>query len=235
MKELVNYFDQLGVEYDDQLIDKFKRYMEGVLLWNEKVNLTAIKDRQEFIKKHFVDSILAFKLEEMRSGERIIDVGTGGGFPGIPLALIFPEKEFVLMDSLQKRLKIIEQLCGEIGIKNVKTLHGRAEDLGRDKNHRHKYDVCVSRAVANLSTLCEFCLPFVKMGGYFLSYKGTKADQEVAQANSAIFLLGGKLKREEEIKLDNYDLSHRILIIEKVQNTSDKYPRKAGVPAKKPL
>lgn len=235
MENLKKAFDTMNIPYDDELIEKFRLYMEGVLEWNEKVNLTAITDRNEFIKKHFIDSVMCYNFEEVQKAEIVIDVGTGGGFPGIPLALVFPNKKFVLMDSLNKRLKIIDELADKIGINNVTTLHGRAEDLGRTKEHREKYDLCVSRAVANLATLSEYCLPFISMGGKFLAYKAVKAEEELKDAKSAIFLLGGKVHREEKVALPDFELEHNIIIIDKVQNTSSKYPRKAGMPSKQPL
>lgn len=235
METLQKAFEELNISYDENLLSKFEIYMDSILEWNKKVNLTAITEKEEFIRKHYIDSVLCYNFEEMKKAKRVIDVGTGGGFPGIPLALLFPEKEFTLMDSLKKRLKIIDDLSKEIGINNIVTLHGRAEDMGRNKEHREKYDICVSRAVANLATLSEYCLPFIKKGGNFLAYKGTKAEDEIKEASKAIFLLGGKIQREEKISLPGYDLNHNIIVIDKMQNTSAKYPRKAGIPSKEPL
>lgn len=235
METLQSAFNELNISYDDTVLKKFQQYMELILEWNEKVNLTAITEKEEFIKKHYIDSLLCYSFPEMQKSERVIDVGTGGGFPGIPLALVFPEKQFVLMDSLKKRLNIIDDLALQLDISNVVTLHGRAEDLGHSKEYREKFDICVSRAVANLATLSEYCLPFIKKGGNFLAYKGTKADEEIKEAHKAVFLLGGKITREEKVTLPGYDLEHNIIVIEKVQNTSAKYPRKAGTPSKEPL
>lgn len=235
MKTLEKAFMELNIPYDAAVIDRFKNYMDMILEWNEKVNLTAITDREEFLKKHYIDSVLCYGFPEMQRAEKLIDVGTGGGFPGVPLALLFPQKQFVLMDSLKKRLNIIDDLIEKLGITNVETLHGRAEDMGRSMEHREKYDICVSRAVANLSTLSEYCLPFIKVGGSFLAYKGTKAEEEINSAKSAIFLLGGNITREERVSLRGYDLEHNIIVINKTKNTSAKYPRKAGIPSKDPL
>ncbi|MHC1723400.1 MAG: 16S rRNA (guanine(527)-N(7))-methyltransferase RsmG [Aminipila sp.] len=235
METLQRAFNELNISYDNEALNKFEKYMEFILEWNEKVNLTAITDKEEFIKKHYIDSLLCYSFPEVKKAEKIIDVGTGGGFPGIPLALVFPEKQFILMDSLKKRLNIIDDLTKKLNILNVVTLHGRAEDMGRSKEHREKYDLCVSRAVANLATLSEYCLPFIKRGGNFLAYKGTKAEEEIKEAHKAIFLLGGTITREERVTLPGYDLDHNIIVIEKVQNTSAKYPRKAGTPSKEPL
>lgn len=235
MISLKKKLDIMGLScYEEQII-MFEKYMEGILSWNEKVNLTAIIDRSEFIDKHFVDSLVAAEREELKNATSIIDVGTGAGFPGIPLAIIFPEKKFTLMDSLGKRLKIIEELCNDIGIRNVNLIHARAEDLANNKNHRETYDICVSRAVANLSTLSEYCLPFVKKGGYFLAYKGRDAEEEVAAAKNAIRILGGNLQDVYLSKLISSDYDHKILFIKKENNTPSKYPRKAGTPSKEPL
>ncbi|QHI72268.1 16S rRNA (guanine(527)-N(7))-methyltransferase RsmG [Aminipila terrae] len=235
MEILREAFNQLNISCDEIVLNKFEKYMEMVLEWNEKVNLTAITDQDEFIKKHYIDSVICYNFSEIHKAECVIDVGTGGGFPGIPLALIFPEKKFVLMDSLKKRLNIIDDLTSQLGITNVVTLHGRAEDIAHSKEHREKYDLCVSRAVANLATLSEYCLPFIKRGGNFLAYKGVKAEEEIKEAHKAIFLLGGKISREERVSLPGYDLDHNIIVIDKLQNTSAKYPRKAGTPSKEPL
>ena len=228
-------FERLGIGYDTELLKKFSQYMEGVLDWNVKVNLTAITDRDEFIKKHYIDSIVCAGQEEIENAESIIDVGTGAGFPGIPLALIYPKKKFVLMDSLSKRLKIIDELCHEIGIENVMVLHGRAEDLAQKPEYRESFDLCVSRAVANLATLSEYCLPFVKPGGYFVAYKGPECEAELADAKKAINILGGSVEDIRTAGLENLDLSHKLLYIKKTKDTPSKYPRKAGKAVKKPL
>ena len=235
MKELQTALEQLNIPYTEETIEKYRLYMEGIIEWNEKVNLTSITDRDEFIKLHFIDSVMSVPTEEFQKAKKIIDVGTGGGFPGIPLALAAPDKEFVLMDSLNKRIKIINQLCEEIGITNVTAVHARAEELAKNKAHRQKYDLCVSRAVANLSTLSEYCLPFIKQGGWFLSYKGPDTDKELADAKKAIKILGGQIDREELASLESSGLEHKIIFIKKVKDTPAKYPRKAGTPSKDPL
>lgn len=233
--QIKDAFNAVSVSCTIDMAQQLERYMEGVLSWNEKVNLTAITDRDEFIIKHFLDSVLCCGFPEYESAKKIIDVGTGAGFPGIPLAVVSPEKQFVLMDSLKKRLNIIDELTDSIGIQNVSTVHARAEELARNKEHREQYDLCVSRAVANLATLSEYCLPFIRQGGYLLAYKGPDADDEIAQAKKAVFLLGGQLERVESAPLNQYGLDHRILFIKKVRNTPAKYPRKAGTPSKDPL
>ena len=212
-----------------------EKYMEGILAWNEKVNLTNITDPAEFRIKHNADSLMCVDFPEFLDAETVIDVGTGGGFPGIPLAVYAPEKQFILLDSLNKRLKIIDELAGELGIKNITLVHGRAEDAARTKEHREKYDLCVSRAVSNLATLSEYCLPFIKVGGYLLAYKGPGAEEEVKEAAKALKTLGGSLVDIRETSMEEYGLDHRILVIKKVRNTPKAYPRKAGTPLKEPL
>ena len=212
-----------------------EKYMEGILAWNEKVNLTNITDPAEFRIKHNADSLMCVDFPEFLEAETVIDVGTGGGFPGIPLAVYAPEKQFTLLDSLNKRLKIIDELAGELGIKNITLVHGRAEDAARAKEHREKYDLCVSRAVSNLATLSEYCLPFIKVGGYLLAYKGPGAEEEVKEAAKALKILGGSLVDIRETSMEEYGLDHRILVIKKVRNTPKAYPRKAGTPLKEPL
>ena len=235
MQKLKNALEQLNISYTEKMIEQFSVYMEEILDWNEKINLTAITDKDEFVEKHFIDSVLAANAAEVQCAEKVIDVGTGAGFPGIPLAIIFPEKKFVLMDSLNKRLKVIDDVCAKAGIMNVETVHGRAEELSRNKVHREKYDLCVSRAVANMSTLSEYCLPFISQGGYFLAYKGPDSDEEINASKNAIKILGGKIKDIREAALADFGLAHRIVYVEKIKETPAKYPRKAGVPSKEPL
>ena len=214
---------------------KLEKYMEGILSWNEKVNLTNITDPAEFRIKHNADSLMCVDFPEFQSAKNIIDVGTGGGFPGIPLAVYAPDKHFTLLDSLNKRLRIIDELADGLDISNITLVHGRAEDVARNREHREKYDLCVSRAVSNLATLSEYCLPFIKVGGYLLAYKGPGADQEVKDAEKALKTLGGSLVDIRETSMEEYGLDHRILVIKKVRNTPKAYPRKAGTPLKEPL
>lgn len=218
-----------------QAIPKLLAYRDSVLQWNNKVNLTSITNPTEFLQKHFVDSLLCVNTNELRAAKTIIDVGTGAGFPGIPLAIFFPEKKFVLIDSLRKRLKIVSEMADEIGLQNVEMVHGRAEDLGRLPRYREKFDLCVSRAVANLSTLSELCLPFVKVGGTFISYKGPNCNAEVSEAMNAIQKLGGILDRVEQPVLEKYQSGHTMLYIIKQSKTPNVYPRKAGTPSAEPI
>ena len=235
MKELEKALRELHIAYEPQMLTQFASYMDGVLDWNDKVNLTRITEHGEFIVKHFIDSVICSGFEEFRQAETVVDVGTGGGFPGVPLAILSPEKKYTLIDSLQKRLKIIDMLCAEAGIQNVTTLHGRAEDLAADPKYRQQFDLCVSRAVANTAVLAEYCLPFIKVGGWLLAYKGPDAETEAKEAEKAIRILGGDLTAIRSCDLAEYGLDHNILIIQKIKDTPRKYPRKAGTPSKEPL
>ena len=235
LNPLKKTLEAINIENSQELIEKFRIYMEGVLEWNEKVNLTTITDPDEFAIKHFVDSIICANYPEYINAAKIIDVGTGAGFPGIPLSIISPEKEFILMDSLNKRLKIIDELCQRADIKNVVTLHARAEELAKNKAYRERYDLCVSRAVANMSVLAEYCLPFIKVGGFLMAYKGPEAENEVKEAEHALSLLGGKAEEIRNGNLKEFGIEHKVVVIKKVKNTPSKFPRKAGTPAKEPL
>ena len=227
----------LSEEGRTAVLSRYSRYMGGILERNEKVNLTAVTDPGEFEEKHYLDSLSVVGLPAYQEAEKVIDVGTGGGFPGIPLALFSPDKQFLLMDSLQKRLNIIDSLAEEIGIGNVTTDHGRAEDLGRRPEYRDQFDLCVSRAVAPLAILVELCLPFVKPGGYLVAYKGPSADLEEKEAAGAIKKLNGKFFAGEEglIPSGSENDGHRLLVIRKEGPTPDAYPRRAGIPNKRPL
>ena len=221
-----------GIEVTKKEVEKLSSYMDGILEWNEKVNLTAIKEPEEFVEKHYIDSLAALKTAEFQDVETVLDLGTGGGFPGIPLAIMAPEKKFTLVDSLAKRLKIIDELAAKCEIYNVETLHGRAEDLAQKEEYRENFDLVVSRAVAEMNVLAEYALPFVKVGGALIAYKtaGEKLDNELEAAAKAIRLLGGELIRTKKGEGD-----HTLVIIKKTKKTPAKYPRKAGTPKKEPL
>lgn len=235
MKQLLEALTDMGLSYDDEMIRKFQRYMELILEWNERVNLTSITEKAEFIKKHYVDSVAICGFAQMKEAKTIIDVGTGAGFPGIPLAILYPDKNFLLMDSLNKRIRIIDEISQEIGLRNVTFRHGRAEELAQSEEYREQFDLCVSRAVANLAVLSEYCLPFVRVGGWFAPYKTGAIDEELKGSLRAIKILGGRLEENKQLNIKGYDLDHRILFIKKVGKTLAKYPRKAGTPAKEPL
>lgn len=232
---LVNLCDMFHVKLSDGQVDQFNRYYELLVKKNEVMNLTAITDYHEVCLKHFADSISLSQYYDMSFVDSLIDVGTGAGFPGIPLKILFPNLNVTLLDSLNKRLLFLEDVIDELELDNIKTVHSRAEEAGRMKNLRENYDLCVSRAVANLSTLSEYCLPLVKVGGNFISYKAGEVEDEINSAKHAIKKLGGKFKRVEEFSLPDSDISRSFVIIEKVNETSNLYPRKPGTPNKKPL
>ena len=232
-KEIAAKIAEMEFNGSSKIASELVNYMKGILEWNEKINLTAIKNPGEFVIKHFFDSFPAAILPEFRNADTIIDVGTGGGFPGVPLAALCPEKKFVLADSLAKRLRVIDAVAIESGITNITTVHGRAEDLGRNPDYRETFDVCVSRAVASLPVLLEYCLPFVKVGGTFIAYKGPEAEEEIKISSVALKKLGGKIDRVVDESDGTY--SHNLIVITKSSSTPKSYPRKAGTPSKTPL
>lgn len=211
------------------------RYYEMLIERNKVMNLTTITEFDEVVMKHFLDSISICKIIDLNQEFHILDLGTGAGFPGIPLKICFPNLKIVLADSLNKRVLFLQDVISELNLVGIKALHARAEELARDKEYRENFDYCVSRAVANLSTLSEYCLPFVKEAGKFISYKANDIDQETNEAKHAIFLLGGKLEKIEKFDLPNSELHRSFVVINKVKKTPKIYPRKAGLPAKQPL
>lgn len=235
MNRLIKTLEKMNIEISPETLEKFQGYMEDILELNEHINLTAIRREDEFIEKHYLDSVVLGQFEEIKKAGKILDLGTGAGFPGIPLALLFPEKEFVLVDSLNKRLKIIDELCQKYSINNVTLIHGRAEELGRKPELRDGFDLCISRAVASMPVLAEYCLPFVKVGGMMVAYKGPDASIELEKAAKAIRLLSGELDRVENVKIMDSDLEHNLVFIKKTGRTPKAYPRKPGTPAKEPL
>ncbi|MBR1861425.1 MAG: 16S rRNA (guanine(527)-N(7))-methyltransferase RsmG [Lachnospiraceae bacterium] len=273
MYDLLNFknmVSELGVELDDAGYEKFLRYYELLVKWNEVMNLTAITEYDEVVVKHFVDSlsiarvlkpgqgagISAFGSKESgkndadskksesedaglfwggSGGISLIDIGTGAGFPGIPLKIAFPELEVTLLDSLNKRVGFLSEVIGKLGLKGITALHGRAEDFAKKGQLRESFDLCVSRAVANLSTLSEYCLPYVKIGGKFIAYKSEKTAEEVSAAENALDKLGGKVEKCDEFKLPGTDLYRTLVVISKEKETPGKYPRKAGTPSREPL
>ena len=225
-------FCDLSMEVTDEQLRQLVRYGELLVEWNEKMNLTAITDPAEIAEKHFLDSAMCLKCGI--SG-KVIDVGTGAGFPGLVLKILKPDIKLCLLDSLQKRLTFLETVTNELGLTDVEFVHARAEDGGRDKKLREKFDFAVARAVANLSTLSEYCLPFVKQNGYFIAMKGPKAQQEIQDAKNALSRLGGEQDAVLEEKIPGTDLEHVIVSVKKVRQTPPQYPRKAGKPSKEPL
>ena len=229
--------EQFEIKLTQQQEEQFIRYYEMLTEWNEVMNLTAITEFEEVLKKHFVDSLSLVKAWDAIREKRVsvIDVGTGAGFPGIPLKIAFPQIRLTLLDSLQKRIRFLNELIAELGLQEVETIHGRAEDFAAPPKKREQYDLCVSRAVANLSTLSELCLPYVKEGGLFISYKSEKVAEEAKMAEHAISVLGGKIEGQKEFFLPDSDIYRNLFMIRKIRNTPKKYPRKAGAPAKDPL
>lgn len=227
--------EQINIKVTDENIRKFEIYKELLLEWNEKINLTTITDPKEVDIKHFIDSATCLATGYIKDGDNIIDVGTGAGFPGIPIKILNENISITLLDSLNKRIKYLEDVVSKTNIMDATLLHSRAEDAGMSKKHREKYDIAVSRAVAALNVLCEYCLPFVKVGGYFICQKGPSYIEELNNAEKAIKTLGGKLKEVKDYKLPNSDITHYILIIDKINNTPTKYPRKAGKPSSDPI
>ena len=232
-KKLNEKLKLININISEDEIENFKIYMELLLEWNEKINLTAITDENDIVLKHFVDSLTIKKY--ISENEKIIDIGTGAGFPGIPLDIMNKYNEITLMDSLNKRIVFLNDVIDKLKLNNVKAIHSRAEELARNKNHREKYDVAVSRAVANLSTLVEYMLPFVRIGGKCICMKGPNIEEELKNAKKAIKELGGEVIKIENFKLPESDNERNIVIIKKIRETSSKYPRKSGTPSKEPI
>jgi len=225
----------IGLSFDEDKYNKFIQYKDMIQEWNQKVNLTAITEDSEIIKKHFIDSIKIFKFQGLKDADRIIDIGTGGGFPGIPMKIMFPDMEVVLLDSLNKRINFLNEVINKLGLKKITAIHGRAEDFAREAAYREGFDAVVSRAVANLTTLSELCIPYVKVGGNFIAMKGPAIDEELKEAQKAISTLGGKVNEIIEVEIEESDLNHNLVIINKNNSTPKAYPRKPGMASKKPL
>ncbi len=225
----------LGVTLSQKQLEQFIIYYEMLVEWNEKMNLTAITEYEDVMKKHFVDSLSLIKAYDVSKQAKVIDVGTGAGFPGLALKIAYPSLQVTLLDSLNKRIQFLNAVVEKLGLDGVNTVHGRAEDYAKPNMLREKYDLCVSRAVANLSTLSEYCLPFVKQGGYFISYKSEKVVDELKSAENAMSILGGKMVNQVEFMLPESDIYRNLLVIQKEKKTPGKYPRKAGLPSREPL
>lgn len=228
---LIEKANCIGIEISQENAKQFYKYMKLLLEWNEKMNLTAITDPEEIILKHFVDSLTI--MPYLSNANTILDVGTGAGFPGLPLKILEDNKEFTLLDSLNKRIIFLQNVISELELKNVQAIHGRAEEYISQK--RESYDIVTSRAVAKLNVLIEYMLPFVKVGGRCICMKSFEIEEELKEAKKAIEILGGEIEKIDEITLPNTDIKRKIVVIKKVKNTLSKYPRKAGTPAKEPI
>lgn len=227
--------NQLNIQLSEEQIDQFIQYYEMLVERNKAMNLTAITEFDEVIDKHFVDSLSLCKVVDLSSEKTLIDIGTGAGFPGIPLKIAFPNLKIVLLDSLNKRVQFLNEVIQSLNLKDISAIHGRAEDIGKNVNYREHFDLCVSRAVANLSTLSEYCVPFVKVGGYFIPYKSGNVEDELNAAKKAVKILGGYLERTESYMLPDTDIERTLVMINKKMQTKKTYPRKAGKPSKEPL
>lgn len=235
MEQLKRKSEQLEVELTEHQLEQFKTYYEMLIEKNKVMNLTAITEKDEVIDKHFIDSISLNKAVDTTKPLKILDLGTGAGFPGIPLKIAYPNLKITLLDSLNKRIKFLQEVIEELGLQEIEGIHGRAEDFAKQPAYREQYDLCVSRAVANLATLSEYCLPYVKEGGCFISYKSGAVEEEVNQSKKAIAELGGRIKEVIAFTLPKTDIERTFVVIEKVKKTPKKYPRKAGLPSKEPL
>lgn len=227
--------EDVGLQLSKEQYEQFIIYMKLLQEWNEKINLTAIVEDEEIIKKHFIDSMKAFKRDEFKKANTLIDVGTGAGFPGLPIAIMNSNLSVTLLDSLNKRINFLNTVISKLGLTNVITIHSRAEDGARNKDLREKFDIATSRAVANMSVLSEFCLPYVKVGGNFIALKGPAVDQEIKESINAIKLLGGEFVNVCEVSIEGTELRHNLVVVKKIKECSKTYPRKAGLITKNPL
>ena len=232
-EKIKEYMNKINIEISDKQIEKFFDYMNLLLEWNEKINLTAITEPEDIILKHFVDC--ATILKYIKDEDKIIDIGTGAGFPGIPLKILNEKLDITLMDSLNKRINFLNEIINKLDLKNIVAIHARAEELARNKGYREKFDIATSRAVANLSTLSEYMLPFVKKNGMVISMKGSNIEEEVKNAKKAIKILGGEIEKIDNFNLANTNNIRNIITIKKVVKTPKEFPRKAGKPSKEPI
>lgn len=227
------YLEELNIELSEIQLNQFYKYMNILIEWNKVMNLTGITDPEEIIIKHFIDSLTV--LDKVNKKDSIIDVGTGAGFPGIPIKIAFPETKVVLLDSLNKRIKFLNEVIEQLQLKDVETIHGRAEDYGKDRKHREKYDIAIARAVAPLNILLEYLMPFVKVNGKVLCMKASNSEEEIKNSKNAVKVLGGELFDTEEFCIPNTEIKRKIIQVNKVNETNKRYPRKAGTPSKEPL
>ena len=232
---LIEGSKEFNIDLDEKALGAFRTYKGLLKDWNKKINITSITDDVEIDIKHFLDSLSPLITNLFQGNSRVIDVGTGGGFPGIPLKIINEDLEVTLLDRLNKRINFLNVVIDQLGLENIRAIHGRAEELSRRKDYRDQYDICISRAVASLDTLSEYCLPFVKPGGHFISMKGPDIEEELNLSKNAIKTLGGQIEKVEMVKIPLSDIEHSLVIIKKIKQTPTKYPRGGGKPRKKPL
>ena len=225
---------ELSIVLNDKQIQQFEQYYNILVEWNKVMNLTAITEYEEVVEKHFLDSLTIVNAIHVKKIETLIDVGTGAGFPGIPLKIAFPHLKVTLLDSLNKRIKFLNEVINLLELNDIKAIHGRAEDYAKQAEYREQYDICVSRAVANLATLSEYCLPYVKVDGLFVPYKSGEIDEELKSSEKAVSILGGKVEEVVKFQLPGTDIGRSFVKIHKIKETKKKYPRKAGMPTKEP-
>ena len=226
---------ELSIVLNDKQIQQFEQYYNILVEWNKVMNLTAITEYEEVVEKHFLDSLTIVNAIHVEKIETLIDVGTGAGFPGIPLKIAFPHLKVTLLDSLNKRIKFLNEVIDLLELNDIKAIHGRAEDYAKQAEYREQYDMVVSRAVANLAVLSEYCIPYVKMDGYFIPYKSGEIEDELNESKKAIKILGGKTQKVVQFELPDTDIARSLVIIKKEKSTGMKYPRKSGIPSRKPL
>ena len=232
-KIMISYAEKINIKFTEEQLEEFYQYMNMLLEWNEKINLTAIVEPKEVILKHFIDSLTINKY--LKENATLADVGTGAGFPGIPVKILRPDLDITLIDSLNKRVNFLTMVIEALKLEKIIALHGRIEDFGKNKKYREKFDYVTSRAVANLSTLSEYMIPLVKIGGKCICMKGSNIDEELKNAEKAIKTLGGKIEKVDTFLLPDTDMGRNIILIKKEKATPNKYPRKAGTPAKEPI
>lgn len=232
-KQISDAFKKIDLELTEKQVGQFVRYYELLIEKNKVMNLTTITEFDDVMVKHFLDSLMICRFVELKG--KLIDVGTGAGFPGIPLKIVYPDLQIVLLDSLNKRVRFLNEVIQNLGLTDIEAVHGRAEDLGKQNLYREQFDFCVSRAVANLASLAEYCLPFVKVGGYFIAYKAGDIQEELDAGMRAVDVLGGKVEEKIDLKIPGTDVSRCLIKIRKERKTDKRYPRKAGTPGKEPI
>lgn len=232
---LKNRMDRLQIETNENMLEQFDLFYHLLVEWNKVMNLTGITEYEEVVEKHFADSLSLARFLDLNKIHTVIDVGTGAGFPGIPLKIAFPHLKVVLLDSLNKRINFLNEVIAKLDLREIHTIHGRAEEYARKPEYREQFDLCVSRAVANLSVLSEYCIPYIRIRGIFVPYKSGEIDEEVAASRKAVDILGGQIDHVEKFQLPDTDIHRSFVFINKIKNTQKKYPRKAGTPAKEPL